>query len=165
MWKHVYPQELGQPLGFEVLTASQFLRDLVAGGALRFAEARRPGVVTYHDPCDLGRKGGHYEEPRQVLAGVPGFQLVEMENSREHALCCGGGGDLETFSPELTAEVAGRRVAQAAAVQASYLVSACPQCVRTLTKAAKARELRIRVLDLVQFVDAAAQAAGAGQAR
>jgi len=47
-------------------------------------------------------------------------------------------------------------------VQAGYLVSACPQCVRTLTKAARARELRIRVLDLVQFVDAAAQTASAG---
>jgi len=82
---------------------------------------------------------------------------VEMENSREHALCCGGGGDLETFSPELTAEVAAKRVAQAAAVQASYLLSACPQCVRTLTKAARAQQLRIRVLDLVQFVDAAAK--------
>ncbi len=165
MWKHVYPQELGQPLGFEVLTASQLLRDLLAGGAWRFGEPRRPGIVTYHGPCDLGRKGGQYEEPRQVLAGVPGFRFVEMENSREHALCCGGGGDLETFSPELTAEVAARRVAQAAAVEASYLVSACPQCVRTLTKAAKARELRIRVLDLVQFVDAAALAAGDGQAK
>jgi heterodisulfide reductase subunit D len=165
MWKHVYPHQLAQPLGFEVLTASQFLRDLVAGGSLRFGEPRRPGIVTYHDPCDLGRKGGHYEEPRQVLASVPGFQFVEMENSREHALCCGGGGDLETFSPELTAEVAARRVAQAAAVQASYLVSACPQCVRTLTKAAKARELRIRVLDLVQFVDAAALAAGGAQGK
>jgi heterodisulfide reductase subunit D len=157
MWNHVYPQELGEPLGFEVLTSSQLLRDLLAQGALRFGEPKRPGVVTYHDPCDLGRKGGHYDEPREVLRGVPGYTFVEMENSREHALCCGGGGDLETFSPELTAEVAARRVAQAAAVQAGYLISACPQCVRTLTKAARAKELRIRVLDLVQFVDAAAQ--------
>ncbi len=157
MWRHVYPQELGRPLGFEVLTASQLLDQLAAEGALRFGEPKRPGIVTYHDPCDLGRKGGHYEEPRRVLKSVPGFDFVEMENSREHALCCGGGGDLETFSPELTAEVAARRVAQAAAVNAAYLVSACPQCVRTLTKAARARELRMRVLDLVQFVDAAAQ--------
>jgi heterodisulfide reductase subunit D len=157
MWKHVYPEELGEPLGFEVLTASQLVRDLLREGSLRFGEPKRAGIVTYHDPCDLGRKGGQYEEPREVLRSVPGFTFTEMENSREHALCCGGGGDLETFSPELTAEVAARRVGQAAAVQAGYLVSACPQCVRTLTKAARARELRIRVLDLVQFVDAAAQ--------
>ena len=155
MWHNVYPEQLGEPLGFEVLTASQLLRDLLARGALSFGEPKLPGVVTYHDPCDLGRKGGQYEEPREVLRSVPGYTFTEMENSREHALCCGGGGDLETFAPELTAEVAARRVAQAAAVQAGYLVSACPQCVRTLTKAARARQLRIRVLDLVQFVDSA----------
>jgi heterodisulfide reductase subunit D len=157
MWKHIYPVELGESLGFEVITSSELMRDLAAEGRLKFGEAKRPGVVTYHDPCDLGRKGGHYDEPRAVLQAVPGFTYVEMENSREHALCCGGGGDLETFSPEVSADVAARRISQAAAVGASYLVSACPQCVRTLTKAARAKELRIRVLDLVQFVDAALQ--------
>lgn len=155
MWKHRYPELLGAPLGVEVLTASELLRDLAAEGRLRFAQAKRPGVVTYHDPCDLGRKGGHYDEPREVISRVPGMTLVEMESSREHALCCGGGGDLETFQPELTLQVAQRRVAQAAAVNAGYLVSACPQCVRTLSKAVRAAQLRIRVVDLVQFVDAA----------
>jgi heterodisulfide reductase subunit D len=91
-----------------------------------------------------------------VLAEVPGFRVVEMENSREHSLCCGGGGDLETFEPALVASVAARRVDQAAAAGADHLVSACPQCVRTLAKAVKARQLRIRVMDLVQLVDAAA---------
>lgn len=155
MWQHLYAEELGEPLGLQVLTASELLRELLAEGRLTLGEPRRPGIVTYHDPCDLGRKGGHYEEPREVLRRVPGCTLVEMQNSREHALCCGGGGDLETFSPELTAQVAAQRVAQAAEVRADYLVSACPQCVRTLSKAARAQNLRLRVVDLVQFVEAA----------
>ena len=154
MWRHLYAQELGEPLGVQVVTASELLLDLLAEGRLPLGEARRPGIVTYHDPCDLGRKGGHYEEPREVLRRVPGYTLVEMQSSREHALCCGGGGDLETFAPDLTARVAAQRIAQAAEVRASVLVSACPQCVRTLTKAARAQELRIRVMDLVQFVEA-----------
>ena len=159
MWHHVYPDMLGEPLGFEVATSSELLRGLLAEGRLAFGEARkRPAWCTWHDPCDLGRKGGQFEQPREVLRSVPGFTFVEMENTREHALCCGGGGDLETFSPELTAQVAARRVAQAAAVNAGYLLSACPQCVRTLGKAVRAKELRIRVMDLVQFVDAATQA-------
>ncbi len=156
MWKHVYEKELGVPLGFDVLTSSELVRDLLAQG--RFVPGGgklRPGVVTYHDPCDLGRKGGHYDEPRDILKSIPGLTLAEMENNREHALCCGGGGDLETFAPDLTAAVAGRRVAQAAAVNAAYLVSACPQCVRTLTKAVRAAGLRIRVMDLVQIAEAA----------
>jgi heterodisulfide reductase subunit D len=155
MWQHVYESELGEPLGLQVITASELLRELLAEGKIHLGEPRRPGIVTYHDPCDLGRKGGHYAEPREVLRQVPGFTFVEMQNSREHALCCGGGGDLETFSPELTGQVAAKRVAQAAEVRADYLLSACPQCVRTLSKAARAQNLRIRVMDLVQFVEAA----------
>lgn len=160
MWKHIYPEESSEPLGFEVVTASELLRDLLREGRLSLAQPARVGVVTYHDPCDLGRKGGHYDEPREVLRQVPGFTFVEMQNNRAHALCCGGGGDLETFSPDLTATVAARRVAQAAEVNAEYLVSACPQCVRTLAKAARAQKLRIRVVDIVQFVDAAVAANG-----
>jgi heterodisulfide reductase subunit D len=78
-----------------------------------------------------------------------------MQQSGEYALCCGGGGDLETFDPDLVQEVAARRVAQAAEVGAMVLVSACPQCVRTLSKAARANKARIRVMDITQFLDSA----------
>jgi Fe-S oxidoreductase len=155
MWHTVYPDLVDEPLGFEVVTASEVVADLLQQGRLNLAAPRRPGIVTYHDPCDLGRKGGHYDEPREALKRVPGFEFVEMQNNREHALCCGGGGDLETFDPDLVSQVAARRIQQAAEVSASYLVSACPQCVRTLTKAARAAKLRIRVMDIVQFVGTA----------
>jgi len=155
MWHHTIPEVLGQPLGFEVMHASEVLRDLVAEERLSFAEPQRTGVVTYHDPCDLGRKGGVFDPPREVLRRIPGYTFVEMQQSREHALCCGGGGNLETFDPDLVQEVAARRVAQAAEVNTTVLVSACPQCVRTLSKAARNQKLRMRVMDLTQFVEMA----------
>ncbi len=155
MWKNIYPKHLDRELPFDVVTASEFLYGKSKEGALQFSEPKKPGTVTFHDPCDLGRKGGHYDEPREVIKRVPGFEFVEMENNREHALCCGGGGDLETFQPELTIEVASKRIAQAAAAGADHLISACPQCVRTLSKAAKANKFRIRVMDIVQFVKTA----------
>jgi heterodisulfide reductase subunit D len=155
MWHHSYPQIIGEPLGFEVVHAVEVLRDLVAGGQLGLTEPRRTGVVTYHDPCDLGRKGGIFDAPREILRSVPGYTFVEMRQSGEHALCCGGGGDLETFDPDLVEEVAAQRIAQAVEVDATVLVSACPQCVRTLTKAARANKVRIRVMDITQFVSMA----------
>jgi Fe-S oxidoreductase len=155
MWHHVYPDILGEPLGVEMVHAAELLRDLVVEERLRFGEPQRTGVVTYHDPCDLGRKSGIYDAPREILRRVPGYTLVEMQQSREHALCCGGGGDLETFDPDLMQEVAVQRLAQAAEVEATVLVSACPQCVRTLSKAARTQKLRIRVMDLTQFVESA----------
>jgi Fe-S oxidoreductase len=155
MWHHTYPEILGEPLGVEVVHAVEVLRDLVVEGQLELTEPRRTGVVTYHDPCDLGRKSGIFDAPREVLRRVPGYTFVEMQHSREHALCCGGGGNLETFDPDLVEEVAAQRITQAAEVEAKVLVSACPQCVRTLSKAARAQRVRIRVLDLTQFVEMA----------
>jgi Fe-S oxidoreductase len=152
MWHHAYPDVIGEPLGFEVVHAVEVLSDLVTEGRLELVEPRRTGIVTYHDPCDLGRKGGIYDAPREVLRNVPGYTFVEMQQSREHALCCGGGGDLETFDPDLVQEVAAQRIAQAAEVDATVLVSACPQCVRTLAKAARANKVRIRVIDITQFI-------------
>src|SRR4030042_926647 len=47
--------------------------------------------VTYHDPCDLGRHLGIYEEPREVIRQIaPNF--VDMRHNRADALCCGAGG-------------------------------------------------------------------------
>jgi heterodisulfide reductase subunit D len=155
MWHHAYPDIIGKPLGFEVVHAVEVLSDLVTEGRLELVEPRRAGVVTYHDPCDLGRKGGIYDAPRNVLRSVPGYTFVEMQQSREHALCCGGGGDLETFDPDLVEEVAAQRIAQAAEIEATVLVSACPQCVRTLSKAARANKVRVRVMDITQFVSMA----------
>ena len=155
MWHHTYPEVLGEPLGFEVVHATQVLAEVVTQGRLELAEPKRTGVVTYHDPCDLGRKSGIFDEPREVLRRVPGYTFVEMQQSREHALCCGGGGNLETFDADLVQEVAAQRIAQAAEVGATVLVSACPQCVRTLAKAARTQRVRVRVLDLTQFVEMA----------
>jgi len=153
-WKHIYPEMLPDfPEDLEVLHATEYMARLIEEGRMPLGPVER--VITYHDPCDLGRKGGIFDAPREVLRRVPGYTFVEMQQSREHALCCGGGGNLETFDADLVEEVAARRVAQAAEVGASVLVSACPQCVRTLSKAARAQRLRIRVLDLTQFVEMA----------
>jgi heterodisulfide reductase subunit D len=155
MWHSVYPDIVGEPLGFEVVHAVDVLQSIVEGGALELREPSRGGIVTYHDPCDLGRKSGIFEAPREVLRRVPGFEFVEMQQAREYALCCGGGGDLETFDPDLVEQVSTRRIAQAAEVGATALVSACPQCVRTLSKAARSQRIRVRVMDITQFLAAA----------
>jgi len=153
MWKHIYPEITNEELGFDVVHAVEVLAQLVAEGRLKLNAPRAGTVVTYHDPCDLGRKGGLYDAPRRVLSSIADCEFVEMPQNREHALCCGGGGDIETFDPALLEEVSSRRVAQAAETGAGYLISACPQCVRTLQKAAKTNKVRMRVVDITQFVE------------
>ena len=151
MWKHVYPEIAGDEMdGLETLHAAEYLAGQVDQGRLAFRETNL--TVAYHDPCDLGRKSGVYEAPRRVLQGIPGLTLVEMADNREEALCCGGGGNLETHDPDLVASISSRRLAQAQAAGAQVIVSACQQCERTLAAAARRERVRIRVLDIAEIV-------------
>lgn len=86
--------------------------------------------VTYHDSCCLGRKTGHYDEPRALLQAIPGMKLLEMIQNRESSLCCGGGSTtiyLDRFIQERTKDrLANRRILQAVATGAEVLAVACP---------------------------------------
>lgn len=149
-WKEEYPKLLGEPIGIEVLHSTELLYWLLNENRLRL----RPldGRVTYHDPCDLGRNAGIYDPPRQLLQAIPGLELVEMSDNRENALCCGGGGNLEMTDPQLSAAIASRRIAQVKETGASMVVTPCQQCKRTLTKAARAEKVRIRVMDIAEII-------------
>ena len=89
---------------------------------------------------------------RCVLAQIPGLRLVEMAENRDSSHCCGGGGNLESFAPEVGQAVSRNRIQQAADVGAKTLVSACQQCERTLANAARAERIRIRVKDIAEVV-------------
>jgi Fe-S oxidoreductase len=156
IWQHIYPEVLGEELDLELLHTTSLLEGLLAENRLKLGEF--PMTVTYHDPCDLGRKSEVYDAPRNVLSRIPGLTLVEMAENREEAHCCGGGGNLESHSADLSRQVAHQRVQQAADTGARVLVSACQQCERTLSNAARAGRIRIRVMDLGEVVLKAMQA-------
>jgi Fe-S oxidoreductase len=150
IWAHVYPEVLGNDLDMELLHATELLEKLVQEQEISFDSFDR--VVTYHDPCDLGRKSDVFDAPRRVLQSIPGLTLVEMKENRENAHCCGGGGNLESHDANLSAQVAAQRVKQAAETGAEIIVSACQQCERTLTSAARANKIRMRVMDVAEIV-------------
>lgn len=135
------------------LHLSQVLEAAVASGALKL-EGLGERKVTFHDPCFLGRRGGVYDAPRNVLRAIPGVELVEMERSRERSLCCGGGGGrmwVEAGEGEKIAEV---RVREAVGTGAGIVVTACPFCFTNLDDAVKTGgyEDRIVVKDLTELV-------------
>lgn len=147
-WQHDYRRIIGEPLGFEVLHATELLEEMIGDLQLKPLEE----TVTYHDPCDLGRTSGIYDAPRNVIRAIPGVNFVEMEHHHEYSLCCGGGGDVEMADADLTAAVAKRRIGEAQATGANVLLSACQQCKRTLAGAARREKMRVRVMDVVELV-------------
>ncbi len=138
------------PPEFRALHYTQYLRELIASGRLR-VEGELPLKVTFHDPCYLGRQNGDYDSPREVLASIPGVELLEMRHNREEALCCGGGGGrmwLETAANERFASV---RVAEARETGAEIIGSACPHCVSCLEDSIPG-DASIRVADVAEIL-------------
>ena len=144
IWREAYPPE------FELVHASEMVAQLVLEDRLPLGEL--PMTVTYHDPCDLGRGGRVFDEPRAIMARIPGLTLVEMEHNREHCLCCGGGGNLEMIDPDLSAAMAKRKVEEAVATGAEAIITNCQQCVRTMMTYAKRNKVSIDVMDMSQLV-------------
>jgi Fe-S oxidoreductase len=98
------------------------------------------GQAVVYDPPRPRHNGanGVYDAPRDVLAAIPGVELVEMERNREAAWCCGAGGACREAFPEYSAATAAERVVEAAATGAQALVTACSRCELNFAEAVAA---------------------------
>jgi Fe-S oxidoreductase len=147
--------------GIEVLHYTQLVADLIEKGQLRFrgslaSDEGDEKVVTYHDPCFLGKQNQVFDEPRAILEAIPGVKLVEMDRNRERSLCCeGGGGRMWVEGTNLEERLAFQRVEEAADTGAEILAVACPFCLLTLEDAVKVRGLdeQLRVMDIMELID------------
>jgi heterodisulfide reductase subunit D len=144
IWRECYPQE------FEISHTSQLLVRLLRENRVPLKEL--PLTVTYHDPCDLGRGARAFDEPREVIRSVPGVTLVELPRNRERCQCCGGGGNLEMIDAELSSAIAKRKIEEVESTGAQVVITACQQCVRTMTTYARRNRVPIDVMDLTQLV-------------
>ncbi len=145
------------PERFPAVHASQLLARFIRDGRIKLGgDYLSDRVVTYHDPCYLGRHNGIYEDPRYVLRSIPGITLREMERSYSRSFCCSGGGILLWYENEEEKERMGeRRVRMAEEIGAQIIVTACPFCLINLEDAVKTtgNEGKIEVIDLVELVD------------
>jgi Fe-S oxidoreductase len=140
---------------FQPLHYTQYMAQLVDEKRLQFEQSMET-LVTFQDPCYLGRLNGEYESPRHVLNAIPGVELSEMENWGADGLCCGGGGGrmwLETPQGERFSDL---RIEQAIQSGAGILVTACPFCITCLEDSLKV--LKKEHLEVLDVAEIAAQA-------
>ena len=162
-----YPQ-LGATV--EVVHHTQLLARLVDEGRLT-PVAPVDELVTYHDPCYLGRHNKVYTPPREVLATVPGVRSQEMHRCKERGFCCGAGGARMWMEERIGKRINDERVDEALALDPDTVSTACPFCLVMLSDAVTAKQQNGDARDGVQVVDVAqlllrsvrpAQAATAG---
>lgn len=114
-------------LGIEILHHSQYILKLVSEGLIKLTPALTR--VAYHDPCELGRGCGIYEEPRALIGQVA--LMAPIREERERSMCCGG-------SLGATGLGAGRRdeatllaLENLASGNIDAIITACPLCKKT----------------------------------
>jgi Fe-S oxidoreductase len=139
-------KEIYSPLrqdGLEILHLSQFLATQDFG-------VTTDQVVTYHDPCDLGRHMGIYQEPREIIKKIaPNF--VELTDHHADALCCGAGGGVRGAFAKNSLAMARRRLEQVEQVGGQVLLTECNSCVHNLSNA-KLRAQKFSIYTTSQFI-------------
>lgn len=117
----------GQPLPFRVKHVSEFLADAVREGKLKLKKVDKS--VTFHDPCQVSRRGGATEAPREVLRAL-GVEQRETEDSGDFNWCCGGGGGVVTIhrADPLRYRAFEIKMKQIDEADAELLLSSCSNC-------------------------------------
>ncbi|MFC9540976.1 heterodisulfide reductase-related iron-sulfur binding cluster [Lysinibacillus sp. NPDC056959] len=112
-------------------------------------------TIVFHDSCYLGRYNDVYDAPREILRGIPGIKLVEMERNREEAMCCGAGGGLMWMEEHVGNRINVARTEQALATNASVISSGCPYCLTMLEDGTKAKEVEdtIGTFDVAELLE------------
>ncbi|MEH0021264.1 MAG: (Fe-S)-binding protein [Desulfobacter sp.] len=148
MFREVYAEKFG-PLEFEVVHITEFLADRLADADLAF-KSSGDDRVTFQDPCRLGRRAGIYEAPRDLIRGVDGVELAEMDHNRENAICCGTTGWMQCSACSKQMQI--QRLEEARSIGAQAIITACPKCQIHLTCAKKNTDHDIEIIDLASFL-------------
>jgi Fe-S oxidoreductase len=152
-FKNEYPD-----FGFEaeVYHHTELLAELVKEGRL-VPKNEVNETITFHDSCYLGRYNEVYDPPREILKSIPGVKLIEMERSRDTAMCCGAGGGRMWMEEDTGTRVNVARTEQAIATKSSTISSGCPYCLTMLSDGTKAMEVEgdIETMDIAEILELA----------
>jgi heterodisulfide reductase subunit D len=152
IFKNDYPDLGGN---YEVFSYIELLNQWINEGKLLInKDALNNPVVTFHDPCYLGRANGIYEEPRNILDHITDNR-VEMKRHKSFALCCGaGGGQMFKEAEKGNKEVFIERTEEAITTHATVIATSCPFCMNMLTDGIKYKnkETEIKNLDIAELI-------------
>ncbi|MBL6946654.1 MAG: (Fe-S)-binding protein [Rhodospirillales bacterium] len=146
------PNLIGRTYDFDVVHITELVDQLVKEGRIKF-KSKHKGKITYHDPCQTGRRGGILSPPRALLAEIS-ENLVEMEDAGLWNWCCGGGGGVgaNERAEELRLQVFQRKKRQLDGVKPDELVTSCANCRNMIEEALDHYEMDLPVLGLTEMV-------------
>jgi len=126
----------GAELPVRVVHMTEYLDELITSGRIRVKKIG--ATATFHDPCQIVRRGGLEAAARRVIA-ARGFEPIELQNHGVIGYCCGGGGGVvsNVRAAPLRRGVFEMKKRQVEATGAEHFVTSCGQCLITLEMGAK----------------------------
>jgi Fe-S oxidoreductase len=142
---------VGRDLPFRVVQITELLAEGIADGRIRVNQA--PQTATYHDACQLSRRGGATAAPRVILKAL-GVDLVELEDAGDANWCCGGGGGVALIkrAQPLRDKAFEIKQRQVEASGATTVYTSCSGCRQTLEHGGKAKQWTKTVASLLELV-------------
>ncbi|MFZ5857052.1 MAG: (Fe-S)-binding protein [Chloroflexota bacterium] len=141
---------------FEVIHITGVLGELVGSGRIKLKPGffNNNGTITFHDACKIQRKGGHIQEPRDILKVLAPDAFKEMTPNREESVCCGGGGGVIAVKAADPVRYAAfeLKIDQVNAVGAKTVTMTCSNCRLQYTDSVEHFKLDWKVTGLAQMV-------------
>ena|SRR5271157_4864755 len=144
---------LGEPLGFEVMSVVELAHQLNEAGRLPIKPGAIQARVTYHDPCNVGRKLEIYEPPRELLRAVA-TDFVELWPNRKYSICCGGGGSVgqNTDMGKKRLEHARMKHDQIMGTGAEIIATSCQNCLSQLGDLQARYNMPVKVKSVIELL-------------
>ena len=128
----------------EVLHHTEYIERLIERGSITLAAGRE--TLVFHDPCELGRGTGIYQQPRNILSSIG--PLVEADKSGKESICCGGSLGSLTLGFDKRRPITENALANLTAASPDTIVTACPLCRSTFNRYSDRP-----VVDIAEIVD------------
>ncbi len=146
-----WPIFYGKELPFKIKHITQFVKDALKQGSLKFKKGMKEKVI-YHDPCYLSRGVGVIAEPRFILQNIPEIELIEFDRHGVNSRCCGAGGAARKVFHENAIAMGRLVIDEAVRKKAEKLILSCPACYEKVNEAMKGYDKQIQIVDIMELI-------------
>jgi Fe-S oxidoreductase len=151
--KFLYEAWAKEKLTFKIRGFVELITEFIKDGRVVLKEGSVKEPVTYHDPCQVGRNAGFYDEPRYIMRRIAA-DFRDLTPNKERNWCCGGGGGLVAM-PELEKfriQTGKLKADQIKKTGAKVLVTPCENCRLQIDNLNEAYNLDIKISSMMDFV-------------
>jgi len=142
-----------EKLSFKIRGIVELMAEYIRQGKIKLSQGKIKEAVTYHDPCQVGRNAGFYEEPRYIINQVAS-NFIEMTPNREKNWCCGGGGGVvaQPDMDDFRIKTGERKVEQIREIGAKIVVTPCENCRLQLDSLNEKHNMEIEITSMMDLV-------------